>query len=171
MQKLTTRALAVIAGVLTLLVLTVPDASAVPRGRQGHVSVQGTWTDPGPTITGIDPSGSQFVVGVHGATTTEGSFAGTSDYTFSLRYDPATGRSQGLGQETFTAVLDGLGAGTISFREHLYQTAEGASVVTGEVLGGDGVFAGAHGSIRFEGASQPPSTAANGGFRLELELG
>ena len=170
MSKLTRGAFALLVGGLALLAPTVPASATVARGSTDHVTIEGTWTDPGPTIDGITPDGSAYTLALHGHTTAVGSFAGVSDYSFTLRYDPTTGRSHGPGQETFVASLDGSGSGTITFAEHMSLGTDGSTIVTGVVVGGDGIFTGAHGALRFVGATASGTSTAAGTFRLVLEL-
>src|SRR4029079_13342608 len=66
---------------------TVP-ASASER-RQ--LVATGSWTDPGANIDSITPSGRDYIVEMHGGTTTDGDFAGTSTYTLTARANLRTG--------------------------------------------------------------------------------
>jgi len=170
MRRLTRAALAVLVGGMTVVALGASGSATTLRGRDAHVLVEGTWTDPGPTIDSVTPAGPDYEVALHGSTAVAGSFAGTSSYSFTLRVDPTNGRSHGPGQETFTASLSGKGSGTVTFAEQLHQDADGSTVVTGTVVSGTGVFQDAHGAVRFVGVSQPGTNAGTGTSRLVLEL-
>jgi len=170
MRRLTSNALALLAVGVTLIALSVPGSATVAPARPDHVTVEGTWTDPGPTIDSITPDGPAYIVALHGNTTASGPFAGVSAYSFTLRYDPTTGRFHGPGQETFTASLDGAGSGTVTFAEQFRLAPDGSTSVTGVVVGGDGIFTGAHGALHFVGATEPGSSTSAGTFRLVLEL-
>jgi len=170
MRKLTGTAFAVLAGGMTVVALGTSSSATTLRGQDAHVMVEGTWSDPGPTIDSITPSGPDFAVALHGNTTVAGPFTGASSYSFTLRVDRKNGKSHGPGQETFTASLDGKGSGTVTFAELLHQDADGSTVVTGTVVSGTGVFQDAHGAMRFVGVSQSGTNTGTGTYRLVLEL-
>ncbi len=173
MNKLTRTACTALASAAVLLALGAPVASATPQGRDSHVVVDGTWTDPGVTIDSATPTPweSLYVVKLHGNTTATGAFAGVSNYSFTLLANVATGVSRGNGVETFTATLAGRGSGTLTILEHLEVAADSSTTVAGLVIGGTGALAGAHGLMRFQGASQPGSPAGSGTYQLVLDFG
>src|SRR5262245_40097892 len=121
MRKLARTTVAVLAGGMTVVALGTSGSATTLRGQDAHITIAGTWTDPGVTIDNITPAAPDFAVALHGNTTVSGAFAGTSSYSFTLRFNPKDGKSHGPGQETFTASLDAMGSGTVTFAEQLHQ--------------------------------------------------
>ncbi len=159
-RTLTSRGLAVVFVGLAVLGLSAGPATAWgwhPVHRPHHLAVTGTWLDPGGTIDQItvNDAGTAAQVDLHGGTITKGGFAGTSTYTLSVSYDLATNVSDGYGTERYAATLGRWGQGHVTFSEHVHVAANGDTVVDAFIVGGDGVFRGAHGYARFQGTSTP----------------
>lgn len=163
----------VCAGLVAGALTAAPAMASSSRGRSHHhrVVASGGWTDPGTTIVSVTPQGDKYLVDATGSTTTTGGFAGTSSYTMRLLWDPVSLASSGHVDETFTASLAGRGSGHLVLSEHIDTKGDGSTEVRGRIVGGDGVFRGADGFVRFVGHTDPSgSSPASGTYRVWIDL-
>ncbi len=162
------RTFVVLSAALFVVGLGTMPASASQRQ---HVVATGSWTDPGATIDSVTPSGKDYIVEMHGGTTVDGDFAGTSSYALTARVNLNTGVTIARSREMYTVTLGVLGTGHLTFDENVVVKADGTEVVTGTIVDGDGLFDGAHGSARFIGTTDPSgANPATGTYRIVLEL-
>jgi hypothetical protein len=173
------RGLAVVSTVVAVAGLAAGPAGASGRehGRQEndghrHLVVTGGFTDPGPAIDTVTPDGSDYIVTMHGSTTTTGGLAGTSTYQMAVRYDPVTFATTGTATETFAATLANRGSGHVSLAETVNVRTDGSETVVANITGGDGVFGHARGRMVFTGQTDPSgSNPSVGTYRLWIDLG
>jgi hypothetical protein len=172
-RTLTSRGLAVVFVCAAVSGLLVGPASAA-RSRlapRTAVVASGTWTDPGPTITSVTPEGDKYLIDFTGSTTSSGDFTGTSAYTMSLLWDPATNDSRGSERETWSATLAGYGSGHLTLAERDEVNGDGSLLVTGRIIGGDGVFRGAVGFAAWTGTTDPSgSSPSSGTYQMLIVL-
>ena len=159
-RTLIRRGLAVVStGCLLAVGLSTGPASALHRDHsRGHlVLAHGTWVDPGAITDSITPNaaGTAAQVAMHGGTIAKGDFAGTSTYTLNVNFDVATNVVDGNATETYRATLGKWGHGHVTFAEHVNVAANGDTLVSAVIVGGDGVFRGAKGFGLFQGTSTP----------------
>jgi len=174
------RGLAVVSTVVAVAGLAAGPAAASQVRALGrhesnghrHLVVTGGFTDPGPAIDTVTPDGSDYIVAMHGSTTTTGGFAGTSTYQMTVRYDPVTFASTGTVTETFAATLANRGSGNVSLAETVEVRTDGSETVVATITGGDGVFRHARGRMVFTGQTDPSgSNPSTGTYRLWIDLG
>jgi hypothetical protein len=162
------RAFLVLSAALFAVGLLAAPASAA---QHRQLVATGSWTDPGAVIDSITPSGQDYIVQMHGETTTDGDFAGTSSYTLTARANLRTGVTIGHSREIFTVTLAPIGTGHVTFDEIVVVKADGNEVVNGTIVDGDGPFAGAHGSAHFIGTTDPSgANPATGTYRIVMNL-
>jgi len=147
---------------------TAPVATATVVVPYRIVELHGRWRDPGPVIDATAPrNDGRVAVDMHGVTHATGAFAGDSTYQLRVAFDPATNEAIGSATESYAATVD-RGSGHVTFAEHVHVAGDGATRVTGVVVGGDGVFAGAVGLAIWTGSETDASTRASGGTSTML---
>jgi hypothetical protein len=175
-RTLTSCGLAVVIVTATALSLTGGTASARDGHGHGphHLVLTGTWVDPGPAIDSVNGTAypDRYLVIGHGGTSINGGFAGQSTYSLTDLFDVTTNDSNGFAIETFDAAVAGHGSGHVTFSERItLDGATGTEVISGPMVAGDGLFAGAHGYVRYEGSTDPSGPAnATGTYRMWIDL-
>jgi hypothetical protein len=174
-RTLISRGLAVVFAALMVLGVAPGTASARPKDQHGrhHVELTGTWNDPGAILDGISPTvyPTQVLIPMHGGTIATGGFAGTSTYVLTALFDTTTNVSVGNAVETYTAGIAGRGSGHVTFDERVQVNGDGTEAVTGTIIAGDGVFAGARGYARFTGNTDPTGpNPGTGPYRMWIDL-
>ncbi len=167
-RTLISRGLVVVSACLAVIGLGAGPVSATGtqhrrQARHHLVLATGTWSDPGATITGITPQGSDYLVDFVGSTSTAGDLLGQSRYTMHVVYDPVANTSTGSVDETFSATLPNRGSGTFTLAEHVSVKGDGSLLVTGYVVSGTGIFRGANGLDVFTGTTDPSGTGPSAG--------
>ena len=149
-------------------------ASSVTASRSGaHTAyvVSGGVTDPGPVIADVTPAGSLLRFSASGGSHWSGDLVGDTVYHGPGVFDPATGGSDMLLNETFTGTLGVVGAGALDCIDVLHQNGDGSGVLELWVLRGHGALRGIHGHIHFSWTATNPDGSVDGTYQGVLYRG
>ncbi len=135
----------------------------------GGSAVSGTWVNPTAiVITSITPDGAKFDIVYTSGTQWHGSLEGTTAFTATNLFDPATNDSTGTIDETFTGSIPGVGSGTLRFTEQ-YSLHQGIVSLDATVVSGTGQLSTVTGTIHFDGTSDDQGIG-NGTYAGTLQL-
>src|SRR5262249_13310851 len=120
---------------------------AAPQPRHHFHLVRGTFLDPGPTLTNIQPIGANYTFDMSGGTKLFGDLSGDTTYTGTGVYDPAADKVTIEEDEAFTGTVAGVGTGTLVLRDHVVTNGASSSGYVLTVVTGTGDLANVRGYL------------------------